>query len=433
MITIKNQSNIENRIALKKLQDRRFKQLVDYMYTHQDFYKNGWDQANINVKSIDSVEAIEQFPFTYKDDLRNNYPLGLLACEKEEVVRIHCSSGSTGKPTMVAYNRNDIDIFTELVARSLICGGVRKGMRIHNSYGYGLFTGGLGIHYGGEHLEATVIPVSSGVTERQIMLLVDLQSEVLCCTPSYALTLMEALKQNDLIDKINLKYAILGAEPWTEASRKVIEENLNVNATNIYGLSEILGPGVAQEAYDEKGGSYIWEDHFYPEIIDPITKKQVPHGHEGVLVLTTLTKRAMPLMRYWTNDICSINYDDSFNRPFVKMSNIKGRNDDMIFINGVNVFPSQFESIIGKIDYLNYNYQLHISKNNHLDKLALNVESKETSLIQDGHLRNQKEAALNSILKNNFGINIKVNLVKKGSLPMSTGGKINRVKDDRNQ
>lgn len=307
---------------LRQLQSERLVALVHKLYAKVPFYQRRFDEMGIQPTDIKGIEDLHKLPFTYKDDLRDNYPFDLLAEPMSEVVRIHASSGTTGKPTVVAYNRNDLRIFDEVVARSLVAAGARPGMKLHNAYGYGLFTGGLGMHGGATELGMAVIPVSGGMTDRQLMILQDFKPEVICCTPSYAQTLAdECVKRGIDTQELAIKYAVLGAEPWTEAIRAQVEAGLQVQATNIYGLSEIIGPGVSQEDVDERGsGSYVWEDHFFPEIVDKDTKEPLPYGQEGVLVFTTLTKGAMPLLRYWTNDICSIDYDPGAKRTHIKMS-----------------------------------------------------------------------------------------------------------------
>ena len=336
---------------LRQLQNERLQYLVKYLYARIPFYKKMFDEAGISPSSIQSVNDLCKIPFTKKTDLRNQYPFGLFAVPKNEVARIHCSSGTTGKPTVVGYTKNDIDIFAEVCARSLMAAGARPGMKLQNAYGYGLFTGGLGLHYGGERLGITVIPVSGGMTDRQILLLRDMQPEVMCCTPSYALTLAEEIKKRGIDTReLNLKFIVLGAEPWTETIRDEVQKTLNVAATNIYGLSEIIGPGVSQEDHEERGtGSHVWEDHFFPEIINPITKEPMREGEYGVLCFTTLTKEATPLLRYWTNDITNLYYDRSSKRTHIKMGPIRGRADDMLIIRGVNLFPSQIESVINEL------------------------------------------------------------------------------------
>ncbi|RZJ29882.1 MAG: phenylacetate--CoA ligase, partial [Chryseobacterium sp.] len=344
---------------LRALQSDRLKSLVVYLEEKSDFYKAKFDELGISNQDITTIEDISKLPITYKQDLRDNYPFGLFTVPKNELQRIHCSSGTTGKPTVVGYTEEDVELFSEVVARSLNAAGAKPGMQLHNAYGYGIFTGGLGLHYGAEKLGMSVLPISGGMTSRQVDLIIDFQPEVLCCSPSYALTIAdEFAKRGIYADKISLKYAVLGSEPWTEIIRHHIEEKLGVHATNIYGLSEIIGPGVSMEDFEEKGGSYIWEDHFYPEILDPITKEPLPHGEEGVLVITTLTKKAMPLLRYWTNDITSLYYDENAKRTMVKMKPILGRADDMLIVRGVNVYPSQIEEAFSHVKGVVPNYYL---------------------------------------------------------------------------
>lgn len=429
---------------LRKLQSDRLIELVKFMYANQAFYKKQWDEQGIDIAKIKSIEDLSLFPFTKKEDLRNNYPFGLFALPNEEIVRIHCSSGSTGKPTVVSYSRKDIDIFSEVVARSLCCAGAKPGMKLHNAYGYGLFTGGLGMHYGAELLGMSVIPVSGGMTDRQILLLRDFQSEVICCTPSYALTLADEIeKRGYRMEDFNLKYAILGAEPWTETVRQEVERKLQVNATNIYGLSEIIGPGVSQEDCEEKNGSHIWEDHFYAEVVDPTSGEVLPEGKEGVLVFTTLTKRAMPLMRYWTNDICSLFYDASSKRTHIKMSAIKGRYDDMLIIRGVNLYYTQVEAVLAELPEFSTNYQLVVTRGGRMDSVEVQVELKESHYQSLGNnIENQVDSndflkdlqgQLSKKIKDNIGLSMKISLVDFGAVPRSQGGKLKRVVDRRGE
>src|SRR5690554_5744458 len=434
-------------VKLRKLQSERLVNLVNRVYKTVPFYKNLFDSSGIDVSSIKSIDDLYKLPFTKKTDLRDQYPFGFLTVPESQLARIHCSSGTTGKPTVVAYTKNDIDVFSEVVARSLVAGGAKPGMKMHNSYGYGLFTGGIGIHYGAENLGMTVVPVSVGMTDRQITLLQDFQSEVICCTPSYAQTIaFELEKRNLKISDLNLKYVILGAEPWTEAIRKDIETSLGVKATNIYGLSEVIGPGVSQEAWDEQGtGSYVWEDHFYPEIVDKDTGEPLPYGEEGVLVFTTLSKEAMPFLRYWTNDICSLSYDHSTSRTHIKMGQLKGRADDMLIIRGVNLFHTQIEEIIKEYKELAPNYQLIVTKNGLTDQVEVKVETNsdfqiklglENGFKEDEVLRNSALASMSNQLKKNIkdkvGLSIKVTLNCYGAIPKSEGGKLNRIIDLRN-
>ncbi|PCH76878.1 MAG: phenylacetate--CoA ligase [Flavobacteriaceae bacterium] len=432
---------------LRKLQSERLLSVVNTVYNKVPFYKNLFDKKGIKVSDIKSINDIHKLPFTKKEDLRDQYPFGFLTVPESKLARIHCSSGTTGKPTVVAYTEKDLQLFSEVVARSLTAAGAKPGMKIHNAYGYGLFTGGIGIHYGAEKLGMTVIPVSGGMTERQINLLRDFKSEVLCCTPSYALTIAHELKKRNIpLSEINLKYAVLGAEPWTEAIRTEVEKGLGVTATNIFGLSEIIGPGVSQEAYNEKGtGSYIWEDHFFPEVVDKNTGEPLPYGEEGVLVFTTLTKEAMPFIRYWTNDICSINYDKQGSRTHIKMSPIKGRADEMLIIRGVNLFHTQVEELINDFSELAPNYQLIITRKGSMDNVEVKVEVSEnyykeqrlngdllnTETIQNNENLTVLTKKLEKKIKNNIGITMRVKLQSCHQIPKSEGGKLSRIVDLR--
>lgn len=427
---------------LRKIQSERLSNLVTRLYKKVPFYRILLDKHRLNPNDIKSIEDIHKLPFTHKTDLRDHYPFDLLAVPMDEVVRIHASSGTTGKPTVVVYNRNDLNTFNEVVARSLVCAGARPGMKLHNAYGYGLFTGGLGIHGGATKLGMAVIPVSGGMTDRQLMILQDFEPEVICCTPSYAQTLSdECHKRGINVEDLAVKYAILGAEPWTESIRKHVETGLRVEATNIYGLSEIIGPGVSQESLEEKGtGSYVWEDHFFPEIVDKESGEPLPYGEEGVLVITTLTKEAMPLIRYWTNDICSLHYDPNGSRTHIKMSSIKGRADDMLIIRGVNVFPTQVEEVLNEFTDFSPTYQLIIERTDALDSVMIKIEISR-SLAKDikdlspktkeDILRNLKHH-LTKKIKDNIGISMEVIIVENESIPRSQGGKLKRVVDLRN-
>lgn len=416
---------------LRKLQSERLTALAGYVHARVPFYQQRMSQSGLKPTDINSISDISKLPITYKTDLRDHYPFGLSAVPQEEICRIHASSGTTGKPTVVVYTAADLDLFAEVNARSLYAGGARPGMKMHNAYGYGLFTGGLGIHAGAEKLGMAVVPVSGGMTDRQLMLLQDFQPEVICCTPSYAQTLAEEISKRGIgINALNLKYGVLGAEPWTETVRSDVEKGLGIVATNIYGLSEIIGPGVSQEDAEEKGsGSYIWEDHFFPEILDPDTKEPLPEGSDGVLVITTLTKKGMPLLRYWTNDICSLSYDKSGKRSHIKMSNIKGRADDMLIIRGVNLFPTQVEVLIQDIPELEPHYQLVVSKRAALDRVDVRVEVKAHNL-EPTQLEGLKSHLMQKI-RNNIGLQMDVELVPQGSIPRSEGGKLSRILDLR--
>lgn len=427
---------------LRQLQNERLRQLVNYVYARIPFYKKIFDEAGLSATSIQSTDDLHKIPFTKKTDLRDQYPFGLFAVPKNEIARIHCSSGTTGKPTVVGYTKNDIDIFAEVCARSLMAAGARPGMKLQNAYGYGLFTGGLGLHYGGEKLGMTVIPVSGGMTDRQILLLHDMQPEVMCCTPSYALTLAEEIKKRGIDTReLNLKFMVLGAEPWTETIRDEVQKTLAVAATNIYGLSEIIGPGVSQEDHEERGtGSHVWEDHFFPEIINPVTKEPMPEGEYGVLCFTTLTKEATPLLRYWTNDITNLYYDRSSKRTHIKMGPIRGRADDMLIIRGVNLFPSQIESVINELPEFSPHYQLLVSREQTMDAVEVLVELNETMYAGlPGNIASENEPEiiqslrhkLSRKIKEMIGLSMNITIKNHQTVPRSEGGKLNRVVDNR--
>ncbi|GAB3235213.1 phenylacetate--CoA ligase [Hymenobacter seoulensis] len=428
------------------MQNVRLKEQVQYVYQRVPFYRQKLDELGINPNTFKGLEDLGKLGFTQKKDFRDNYPFGLFAVPQPEVARLHCSSGTTGKATVVGYTAEDLQIFAEVVARSLAAAGCRPGMKLQNAYGYGLFTGGLGIHYGAEKLGLTVIPVSGGSTDRQVQLLQDFQPEIICATPSYAQVLAEELKRRHVpLETLNLRYAVLGAEPWNEAIRDQVQEGLHVQATNIYGLSEIMGPSVSQEDVDERGtGSYIWEDHFYPEIVHQETGEPVAEGEYGVLVLTTLTKKAMPILRYWTGDITNLSYEHSHKRTHVKMGPIRGRADDMLIIRGVNFFPTQVEDIISSLEHVSPYYQVVASRRGNLDEVEVNVEIAETlmrelgldsltdDIVQQHDRLKLLKGAFAKKIKDNIGLSMKVTLLAHGQLPRSEGGKLSRVKDLRN-
>lgn len=429
---------------LRALQNERLRNQVNTLYAKVPFYKQLFDSHHLKPADIQTVQDLYKIPFTKKHALRDNYPFGLFTVPREQVSRLHCSSGTTGKPIVVGYTKNDVDLFAEVVARSLAAGGCKPGMLLQNAYGYGLFTGGLGIHYGAEKLGMTVLPISGGGTEKQLMLMRDFGSEVICATPSYALTLAEEIKKQQIDPSdIKLKFAILGAEPWTDSIRTDVEKGLHLTATNIYGLSEIIGPGVSQEDFEEQGtGSYIWEDHFYPEVVDKDTGEPLPYGQQGVLTFTTLTKEAMPLLRFWTNDITSLSYDKSNKRSHIKMAPIAGRADDMLIIRGVNLFHTQVEAVLEFIPELSSCYQLIVKRSGAMDEVAVDVEVEQLL-----HERISKEhdntlehdiftAALQHFkkkIKDDIGLSMKVTLKIPGSIPRSDGGKLSRIVDLRNK
>ncbi len=374
---------------------------------------------------VDSLGELGALPFTRKDELRDAYPLGRVAVPRERLRRISASSGTTGKPTVVAYTDQDLDVFARVVARALAAAGAEPGMTLHNAYGYGLFTGGLGFHDGGERLGMAVVPVSGGMTERQLTLIQDLRPDVIACTPSYALTLAQALAERGVTpDQISLKIAMLGAEPWTEGMRGQIDAGLGVRAVNVYGLSEIIGPGVAGECAEERAGLHVNEDHFLPEIVDPESGEAVADSEPGVLVLTTLTKEALPLVRYWTGDISSLDRSPcSCGRTFVRMSPPAGRTDDMLIIRGVNVYPSQVEAILLELPELTPNYRIVVERTGTLDAATVEIET----ALPGGALRERAER----LLLETIGCSIAVQLKELGTLPRSEGGKLSRVEDRR--
>lgn len=434
------------RPQLRALQNTRLREQVAYLQGRVPFYQRRFAEAGITPATFRGLEDLPRLGFTKKADFRDNYPFGLFAVPEAEVARLHCSSGTTGKATVVGYTADDLGIFAEVVARSLVAAGGRPGMKLQNAYGYGLFTGGLGIHYGAEKLGLTVIPVSGGSTDRQLQLLQDFRPEILCATPSYAQVLAEEMQRRGLaLGNINLQCAVLGAEPWTEAIRRQVEGGLGVRATNIYGLSEIMGPGISQEDVDERGtGSYIWEDHFYPEVVDRLTGEPVAHGELGVLVLSTLTKKALPILRYWTGDITNIYYDHSEKRTHVKMGPIRGRADDMLVIRGVNFFPTQVEDILGGLAGASPYYQVVARRRGSLDEVEVHVEVAEALLhelglgaltdeiVQQHDCLQRLQGTFARKIKDNIGLSMQVRLVGSGQLPRSEGGKLSRVKDLRN-
>ncbi|GAC1394582.1 MAG: phenylacetate--CoA ligase [Ktedonobacteraceae bacterium] len=433
------------RELLRALQNKRLHNTIDYMYHQVPYYRETLDRAGIKPDAIRSVEDLHTLPFTKKQTLRDYYPFGLLAVPRENLMRIHASSGTTGKPTVVCYTANDIDVFAEVNARSLAAAGAKPGMLLHNAYGYGLFTGGLGIHYGGERLGMTVVPVSGGATQRQITLILDFKPEVICCTPSYAQTLGEEFKKRGIApQEISLKVGLLGAEPWTETIRVAVEASLGIAATNIYGLSEIVGPGVSQECIEARAGSHIWEDHFYPEVVDPDTGNPLPDGKEGVLIFTHLTREAMPLLRYWTGDITYLSHDlCACGRTHVRMGPIRGRTDDMLIIRGVNLYPTQIEEILKGIPEVTPHYQVVVTRAGTLDEVEVKVELTEEvfrhiaqdtiadNVIAVDHATHALRYKIECLMKDTLGHTLTVTLVPPETVPRSEGGKLSRVEDKR--
>ncbi|KAB0666638.1 phenylacetate--CoA ligase [Oryzomonas japonica] len=420
------------RPALEALQLKRLQVVVERVYANVPFYKDSFDRAGLKPADVRSLDDLQRFPFTTKQNMRDSYPYGLFAAPLEEVVRIHASSGTTGKPTVVGYTQKDIETWSELMARSFMAAGAHRGDIIHNAYGYGLFTGGLGAHYGAERLGASVIPISGGNTKRQIMIMQDFGSTVLTCTPSYSLFMAEEASAAGIdFKKLKLRIGIFGAEPWSEAMRGEIEAKLNLSAIDIYGLSEIMGPGVAIECIEAKKGLHIWEDHFIPEIIDPATGLRLPDGELGELVITTITKQGIPLIRYRTRDITSITYEPCVcGRTHARINRMCGRSDDMLIIRGVNVFPSQIESILVGIEGVEPHYLLIVDRKDNLDTLEVHVEvdegifSDEIKILQLLSKRIEKE------IKDVLGITCTAKLVEPKTLQRSEG-KATRVIDKR--
>ncbi len=419
---------------LEALQLRRLQNLCHRLYANVPFYRKKFDEMKISPADIRCMADLKRLPFTEKQDLRNHYPYGMLAVPKDTIVRIHASSGTTGKASVIGYTRRDLDNWSELVARCLGCGRVGPKDVLHNAYGYGLFTGGLGLHYGGERLGLTVVPVSGGGTKRQIQLLKDFGATVVSATPSYMLHLYEAAEEMGVnIRELPLRVGIFGAEPWTEEMRADIERKMGIDALNIYGLSEIMGPGVSQECIEAKHGMHIFEDHFLPEIIDPTTGEQLPAGEEGELVLTTLTKEGVPLLRYRTRDICSLDYTPcACGRTHVRMSRITGRSDDMLIIRGVNVYPSQIEALLLEADGLTPHYLLVVRRKDNLDTLEVQVEVSDNMFSDEIKELQRKEMMLQKSIKDFLGVSAKVRLVEPQTIKRSEG-KATRILDLRNE
>jgi len=416
---------------MKKFQDVSLCELVERVYYNVPFYRAKMQSAGIEPSDIKGLEDLHRLPFTTKKDLRDNYPFGLFAVPMSEIIRVHASSGTTGKPTVVGYTRKDLNIWSEVVARTMYCAGISKKDVIQIAYGYGLFTGGLGIHYGSEKIGAVVIPVSGGNTKRQLQIMQDFGSTAIACTPSYALFLAEAMEENGMKpDNIKLRVGIFGAEPWTENMRKEIEEKLHIKAIDIYGLSEVIGPGVASECLEQKG-LHIFEDHFIPEIISTKTLNVIPEGENGELVFTTVSKEGLPLIRYRTGDLTSLDYAPcKCGRTTVRMAKCTGRTDDMLIIRGVNVFPSQIETVLLEMSETKPHYHIVVDRINNLDILQVEVEVDERFFLDKiSQLQNIRQK-LTGNLESALGISVDVRLVEPKTLQRSEG-KSMRVTDKR--
>ncbi|MDP6526547.1 MAG: phenylacetate--CoA ligase [Kiritimatiellia bacterium] len=416
-----------SRDELNALQLERLKQTLKLAYDKVPHYREAFEQSGVTPESLQDLESLSNFPFTLKQDLRKNYPFGMFAVPREEVLRIHASSGTTGQPTVVGYTRKDVDTWAHVMARTIWACGGRPGDLAHVAYGYGLFTGGLGAHYGAEKLGCTVIPVSGGLTERQVRLIHDFQPALIMVTPSYLLALAEEFDRQELDARdSSLRIGICGAEPWTPSMRKEIEDRFQMQCLDIYGLSEVIGPGVSSECIEEKDGLYIWEDHFYPEIIDPQTGEVLPDGEAGELVITSLTKEAFPIIRYRTRDLTRLL--PGKNRTMRRMEKVTGRSDDMMIVRGVNVFPTQIEEILLEDSRLSPNYMIELSREGALDAMTVLCEPRESELSAE-----VSEDIVNSLvshIKNRIGVTAMVRVEPQGGIERSAG-KARRIVDKR--
>jgi len=420
------------REALEALQLRRLQETVERVYAVVPFYRKKFDELGVRPGDIKSLEDLKRLPFTTKQDLRDNYPYGMFAVPMENVVRIHASSGTTGKPTVVGYTARDIDLWAELIARSLSAAGATRGDIIHNAYGYGLFTGGLGVHYGAEKLGASVIPISGGNTKRQVMIMKDFGPTILTCTPSYALHLADAAAELGVdFSQLKFKSGMFGAEPWSESMRAEMERKLHLNAVDIYGLSEVIGPGVSIECLEAKKGLHVFEDHFIPEIINPETGEVLPNGSMGELVFTSITKEAFPIIRYRTRDVTSLNRQPCIcGRTHVRMNKVSGRTDDMLIIRGVNVFPSQIEAVLLEMKEVEPHYQLVVDRKDNLDTLTVLVEVGDVAFSDEVRKLQTIEKKISKNIKEYLGVSAMVKLVEPKTIARSEG-KAQRVIDNR--
>ncbi|MGW1287961.1 phenylacetate--CoA ligase PaaK [Streptomyces sp. NPDC001118] len=411
---------------LRELQLERLRTSLRHAYDHVPFYRASFDKAAVRPEDCRSLADLTRFPFTTKADLRENYPYGMFAVPREQIRRLHASSGTTGRPTVVGYTDNDLSMWADMVARSIRAAGGRPGDIVHVAYGYGLFTGGLGAHYGAERLGCTVVPASGGMTARQVQLIQDLQPAVIMVTPSYMLTLLDEFERQGVDPRgTSLRVGVFGAEPWTEQMRREIEERFAIDAVDIYGLSEVIGPGVAQECVETKDGLTIWEDHFYPEVVDPITGEVLPEGEPGELVFTSLTKEAMPIIRYRTRDLTRLLPGTA--RVFRRMEKVTGRSDDMVILRGVNLFPTQIEEIVLRTPGVAPHFQLRLTREGRLDRLTVRAEARPDAGPE------AREAAARSIVaavKDGIGVSVDVEIVEPESLERSVG-KIRRIVDLR--
>jgi phenylacetate-CoA ligase len=418
---------IASRDEIAGLQLARLKRTLRHVYDNVPHYRKAFDAAGVHPDGLHALADLARFPFTTKADLRANYPFGMFAVPHEQVVRVHASSGTTGKPTVVGYTKADIETWASVVARSIRASGGHPGMKLHNAYGYGLFTGGLGLHYGAERLGLTTIPISGGMTERQVQLIVDFAPDIITVTPSYMLAILDEFRRQGRDPrKTSLKVGIFGAEPWTTAMRAEIEQAFDMHAVDIYGLSEVIGPGVANECVETKDGLHIWEDHFYPEIVDPVSGKVLPAGETGELVFTTLTKEAMPVIRYRTRDLTRLLPGTA--RTVRRMEKITGRSDDMLIVRGVNLFPTQVEEQILKVKGLSPHYQIVLTREGRLDEVEVLVEAAPAGMAEEA--RKASAAELGHHVKGLIGITVRITVADPGTVERSQG-KARRVIDKR--
>ncbi|MFK0133673.1 phenylacetate--CoA ligase PaaK [Streptomyces rubiginosohelvolus] len=411
---------------LEALQLQRLRSTLRHAYDNVPFYRDAFDRAGLKPEDCRTLADLARFPFTAKTDLRDNYPFGMFAVPEPEVRRIHASSGTTGRPTVVGYTERDLDTWADVVARSIRAAGGRPGHKVHVAYGYGLFTGGLGAHYGAERLGCTVIPASGGMTARQVQLIQDFRPEIIMITPSYMLTLLDEFERQGVDPRAtSLKVGIFGAEPWTEGMRREIEDRFAIDAVDIYGLSEVMGPGVAQECVETKDGLHIWEDHFYPEVVDPFTGEVLPDGEEGELVFTSLTKEAMPVIRYRTRDLTRLLPGTA--RTFRRMEKVTGRSDDMVILRGVNLFPTQIEEIVLRTPGVAPHFQLRLTRDGRLDALTVLAEARADATTEE---REKAARAIAAAVKDGVGVSVNVEVVDPETLERSVG-KIRRIVDLR--
>jgi phenylacetate-CoA ligase len=418
---------LASRDELAALQLERLQWSLRHAYENVELYRNVLDEAGAYPEDCKSLDDLARFPLTTKDDLRASYPFGMFAVPLDQVVRIHASSGTTGRPTVVGYTKRDLDTWAEVVARSIRASGGRPGDRVHVAYGYGLFTGGLGAHYGAERLGCTVIPVSGGMTERQVRLIADFRPDIIMVTPSYMLAILDEFERQGVDARTcSLKVGIFGAEPWTEEMRTEIEQRLDMHAVDIYGLSEVIGPGVANECVETKDGLHVWEDHFYPEVIDPRTGEVLPEGERGELVFTSLTKEAQPIIRYQTGDLTRLLPGTA--RTMRRIEKITGRTDDMLIVRGVNVFPTQVEELILRVPGLSPHFQLALSRPHRLDELTVRVEARRDRASAEERLLSGQQ--LSSLVKDNIGVTVEVDVLEPELIERSAG-KAQRIVDLR--